>query len=239
MEKKVSLKNEYVHVKRADSGTLTFGGDQGFFDRQIGKSKGAKKKSKYGCGIVAFGDLLLYLEHNHSKFGIPKEKKFQKMDFLEEEYVKYFDRIYFLLGGILFRGITCLRLMVQFNRLSFQYRWKKWAIWGWSRRKLFDRIERMIGRDLPVILCIPVLIPCKKQDGLWLYERMDNATYQRRALTRSHFITITGFIKNKEETWYEISSWGKKYYFNKAEYDKLLKSHFLANYFGNILYILN
>ena len=48
---------------------------------------------------------------------------------------------------------------------------------------------------------------------------------------------ITGILEEEKGSYYEISSWGKKYYINCKEYDRLIKTHFLGTILGNILYI--
>ncbi|MGN0376163.1 MAG: hypothetical protein ACI4ED_00875 [Suilimivivens sp.] len=62
-------------------------------------------------------------------------------------------------------------------------------------------------------------------------------TLRQKAFTRAHYITITSVIKERDMVFYEISSWGKKYYFSRNEYDVLIHTHFMGTILGNILYI--
>ena len=69
MERRTGIKKDYIQVKRKNSNILTFGGDQGFFDTARAAKEDKKKKSS-GCGVVAFGDLLLYLGSKGPSFCI-------------------------------------------------------------------------------------------------------------------------------------------------------------------------
>ena len=58
-----------------------------------------------------------------------------------------------------------------------------------------------------------------------------------KAQVSGHFVVVTGILSEKEELYYEISSWGRKYYMKRKDYEKLCRSHFLGNILGNILVI--
>ena len=242
MEKKTAIQREYIRVKRREDGTLTYGGDQGFFDSEEASREDRRKKES-GCGIIAFADLLLYLGNKDSTNRMPETEPYLSHVLYQEEYQGYYNEIYKFLGGLPFRGgISSLRLMLMFNRLSLRQRWGMRAMWGFSGKKLFDRTKRMLSEDIPVILCIPMMLLKKdKKDGIRLYERTEekdgNVRYQEKAFTRAHYVMVTGIMEEEKDSYYEISSWGKKYYMNRKEYDILIKTHFLGTILGNILYI--
>ena len=100
---------------------------------------------------------------------------------------------------------------------------------------------QMLQQDIPVILCIPVmLLPWDKRDGIRFYgkEELENGKISgSKAQVSGHFVVVTGILAEKEELYYEISSWGRKYYMKRKDYEKLCRSHFLGNILGNILVI--
>jgi hypothetical protein len=237
---KKQIQSSYIQVKREKNGVLTYGGDQGFFDADSG-IPGDKKKKERGCGVIAFADLLLYLGRK-PELHIKETDGFQKLVLTEQEYKAYFNRIYRLLGGIPFKGgVSSLFLTLRFNIMALTRGFSMFAIWGFSRKKLPRRILKMLEKDIPVILCIPMmLLPGEKKDGLRLYERQEKeggAEYVQKAFTRAHYVMVTGVISENGRTYYEISSWGKQYYISRKEYDTLQKTHFLGSILGNILYI--
>ena len=61
------LGGEYIRVKRNKSGIITYGGDQGFFSDASADPEEVRKR-RMGCGIVAFGDLLLYVAGRNSQY---------------------------------------------------------------------------------------------------------------------------------------------------------------------------
>lgn len=235
MYKETGLKGEYIRVKRNNSNVLTFGGDQGFFDGN-NVSKEDNKKKASGCGVVAFSDLLLYLGSRSREFSISESEPYIGRILEEEEYKSYYNKIYSLLGGIPFKsGISFFKLLFRFNALARREDWKLRAKWGMSGKKLHERIEEMLGRDIPVILCIPMmLLKRDRADGLWLYSTSD---YSQAAFTKAHYVMITGIVYEHDTLYYEVSSWGKKYYVNGNEYDVLIHTHFMGTILGNILYI--
>lgn len=234
-DKRKELKSEYIRVKRKNGSAMTFGGDQGFF-RMAEGSKEDEKKNASGCGIVAFGDLLLYLGKRGKNFVTLESERYINRILEEEEYKSYYNIVYSFLGGILFSGgVSGFKLALKFNRLARKNRWKLRAVWGMSRRKLLPRIEEMLSRDIPVILCIPMMVRKKdKEDGLWLYHTVDCS---RAVFTKAHYVMITGITGKNDILYYEVSSWGKKYYINVNEYDDLIHTHFMGTILGNILYI--
>lgn len=235
MDTTKALRSEYIRVRRKNGGLVTFGGDQGFFPKQ-GGSKADTKKNASGCGVVAFGDLLLYLGKKGADFILPESRNYINRTLEEEEYKNYYNTVYSLLGGIPFSGgVSGLKLFWKFNRLARINGWKLRAKWGMSRKKLFSRIEEMLDRDIPVILCIPMMVRKKdKKEGLWLYHPEDCS---RAAFTKAHYVMVTGMVQRRDKWYYEISSWGNRYYISAEEYDTLIHTHFMGTILGNILYI--
>lgn len=234
---KLKLKNPYIQVRR-NSGELTYGGDQGFF--RGGSGPDDDRKNAMGCGVIAFSDLLLYLGNGEPKKITPESKSYVNRINGQSDYKEYYNRIYELLGGVSKRsGISGIKLAMGFNRLSKREKWGLRAFWGISAGKLYGRVEEMLAKDLPVILCIPMILFRKKQkEGLHFY-RMENGKMQKAATVSAHYVMVTGIVaeNGSEEAFFEISSWGKKYYVNWLEYQNMMRRNLFGSILGNILYI--
>lgn len=240
--KKIGLLGDYIQIRR-ENGNLTFGGDQNFFGSR--ESNGIdRKKKQFGCGVVAFADLLLYLGARDDAFLVKETADYVKKELSEFSYKEYFNRIYDFIGGVIGNyGISGITIFRRFNKIARRNGWKLRAKWGCSRKKLLTRIEEMLEKNLPVILCIPMMLLKKdKEDKLALYvrkydENADKYSYRLAEKTNAHYVTVTGIIYEEDAIYLRISSWGKEYYINYMEYDAYIENHFLGKVLGNILYI--
>lgn len=233
----LALRKPYVQVRR-NSGQLTYGGDQGFF--KGGKGKDDARKNAMGCGVIAFSDLLLYLG-NSDPWKITGET-ISYVNRVNEEnaYKEYYNDIYRFLGGVSRRsGISGIKLAVGFNRLSKREGWKLKASWGISTRKLYGRVVEMLTKDFPVILCIPMILFRKNKKKELSFYCMVGDKMQKVTSVSAHYVMVTGIVTEygSEETFFEISSWGKKYYVNYKEYENMMRTNFLGAMLGNILYV--
>lgn len=237
MKKVLSLSKQYVSVRCRETDLQSFGGNQNFFGVP-GAGEEDIRKQKSGCGIVAFADLLLYLGKADRCFQIPESSSYVNCRLSEEEYKRYYNNIYEFMGGIRGKaGISGYLLQKSFNRLAKREKWIFRAKWGLSGRKLHPRVEEMLKRDIPVICCVPMMLLKKdKQDYLSLYQ-WQNDGLKKVSRVRAHYVMITGINVIEETEFYEVSSWGKRFYIQCREYREFTKKHFMGNYLGNILYI--
>lgn len=239
MHQITGLHRKYIQVRRNKNGEITYGGDQNFFAGAPAGSPDARKH-RMGCGVIAFGDMLLYLGMGSQAYHIRENENYLNRILSEEEYKVYYNLIYDFLGRIPARtnvGLNCIRLWSRFNRLSRKEGWELRAKWGISSKKLYGRIKEMLDRDIPVILCIPFLFGKKnKGHGIHFYQE-ENGAYHKACTVTAHYVVITQIIEKDGRTYLGISSWGKKYYVDWQEYEQLIHTHFLGTILGNILYI--
>lgn len=202
------LKDKYISVVSKQG--ETFGGSQSFFEEKKGFINNNRRKG--GCGIVALGDLIRYLKN---------DKQFSS----SEEYMNYFKKtagnILWLptpLGMNFLHQVLGLKLLLRKNALDYK------AYWGFSRKKLYVRISRMLSNNIPVILCIPKLIGFKtKGKGLPFYRLSSDNTFKYAGCVSGHFVTVTGLIIYEGQKYMEISSWGQKLYLSFEEYMNFTK----------------
>ncbi len=226
--------NTYIQVH--DKRQATYGGSQLFFKPLTDKR--SRRKYGGGCGMVALGDLLLYLMEKETKTyqidGMTYHTVFQE----KEAYMDYFNKLCRKLKWFPSRnGMSGILMAIRFNAVMWKMHMPYRARWGLFETVREKRIEKMLRKDIPVILCIPrVLLPWQKEDKLPLY--MESNGYMKQAdATRAHYVTITGLVSCKGEDYYRISSWGRKYYISIKEYRAFVRTHLLGTVLGNILYI--
>lgn len=214
----ITLNHPYPQVYA--EGMCSYGGNQML-------AKGSIMK-ECGCGVVAALDLVLYLRARDT-FPRASASPFPLREY--NDSLEKLGRRYFPL--IPHFGINGLFLVAGLNRLlraeGLPYR----ARWMVSGNKIWDRIENMLKRDLPVILSVGPNFPAVWQKHrLNFYHKLHNGTYQKSVAIQAHYVTATGL----DAEWLSVSSWGKQFFINRAEYDQYVRKH--SNYlFSNIVYL--
>lgn len=210
------LRINHNYISVASGQSLSFGGSQMLSD--------SKTMREVGCGVIAALDLLLYLcrtrEDCACEFfaeeaadGCIDEKEY---DALALRLSRQFFPIIPKLGvnGIMLAG----GLNVFFRRYALPFR----ASWGVGSRRLFDEIGTMLSRDIPVILSVGPNCPLfwQKHDLCFYASRPDGSLFPA-CRTRAHYVTVTGMDDQK----LQISSWGREYYIDRAEYLEYIRRH--------------
>ena len=207
------LKGPYVSV--SDGVRFSYGGSQ--------MRSGKPAIRKCGCGPVAALDTVLYLEQRDRTDPIMLAD-YNAM--LEECCRRFFPLIPPF-------GINGLVFTLGMNRLLRERGLPYRALWMVSGEKLWMRVQEMLDRDLPVILSVGPNFPAFwKNKRLPFYVKTADDTYRRATAAKAHFVTVTGM----ESDWVCISSWGRQYYLNRAEYDRYTKENSLYA-FSNIVYL--
>ena len=177
----------------------------------------SKTMRDVGCGVVAALDLIIYLCRYHpgcsSSFIGPlsADRPFER-----EEYdalaMKLSRRFLPLIPGFGINGIALAAgLDVFFRKYSMPFR----ATWGVRRSALWSEIERMLSQNIPVIISVGPNFPLFwKKSGLKLYSPAQDGELRAACTTVAHYVTVTGM----DERYLRISSWGREYYIDRAEY---------------------
>ena len=213
-------------VSLVGKGEDSFGGNQRLFDNPTMRG--------YGCGVIAAADLLYYLALTRPHYATPYTGV-AKSNFISfEQYSRMCARLRHSFMPIIPRfGKTgpalAAGLNMYFSRYSIPYR----ARWCIGHDKLFDRIEDMLCRDIPVIFSVGANFPIfwgKKKVNL--YTRTPEGEMRPTSGTRAHFMTVVGI----NEDYFHVSSWGKEYYISRKEYTDYVKAHG-STVTSNIIYI--
>jgi len=90
----------------------------------------------------------------------------------------------------------------------------------------------MLSEDIPVIISVGPNFPL-----VWQKHKAD--LYAERAgeirkvsSVKAHFMTVTGM----DDQWLSLSSWGRKYYMDRKEYEQYVSKH-SGSFASNIVYI--
>jgi len=170
-----------------------------------------------GCGVIACADTLLYLRGAG--------------ELSMEEYLRYVNslRRYFPLIPRL--GIDGLRLSMGLNSHLRGSGLRFRAEWCMSGQRFWDRVERMLADDLPVIVSIGPSFPCVwSRERLPLYRKTENG-YAEAARTKAHFLTVIAL----DETWMRVSSWGMEFYIERRAYGEYMRRK--GALFTNLLFL--
>ena len=178
---------------------------------------------KYGCGVVAMGDVLIYLGihrlpcNTDLLYGMLREDGCLSYP-RYERYLRKMNKRY--LGIIPGFGVPNFQLARAMNRYFRHYRIDLRARWCLSSGKMLERIQDSLSKDYPVILAIGQNIPFWRKKKLTLY-RQENGVYLPATETKAHYVVVTGM----ENGYLQISSWGKEYFISWKEYQEYGKKY--------------
>ena len=207
------LRHTYLAVKtQADK---SFGGNQNWATGYMMR--------KYGCGVVAMGDVLIYLGihrlpcNTDLLYGMLREDGCLSYP-RYERYLRKMNKRY--LGIIPGFGVPNFQLARAMNRYFRHYRIDLRARWCLSSGKMLERIQDSLSKDYPVILAIGQNSPFWRKKKLTLY-RQENGVYLPATETKAHYVVVTGM----ENGYLQISSWGKEYFISWKEYQEYGKKY--------------
>lgn len=181
---------------------MTYGGNQAWLPHRFLR--------KNGCGVIAAADVLRYLQK-------------QETCLTEQEYLAFAKELWTgylpVIPGFGMNGLTMMNgLNRYFLRKKMPYR----ACWKVSSKKMLNRIDEMLGQDLPVIMAIGPNFPkIWEKKTLTLYQKDENGNEFPASKTKAHFVTVTG----RDERKLRISSWGKEYWIEIPEYREYVRAY--------------
>ena len=205
----------------------SYGGDQNWF-HEIAVSamypeierRDFGSVTRNGCTLIAATDFILYVLKYHAE--ITSEKiitdDIASMDlYTYAERVMLWKKKYF---EVLFSGLDNIQMQNGFNSFFKDHGIK--LICKASLFRLFDRaaVEKYLKNNIPVILSLRSNNPSgnRSLDFFTQEELLSGAAVSNKKCSINHTVNITGIIRDKNRIWLEISSWGRKYYIDCAEF---------------------
>lgn len=208
-----------------------------------------------GCGLIAFGDLLLYLSMQDKKYQTPitdrvKPDDGEKAGYDYKSYMSYIQHLdNWYAAAIRGVGVPSFSLEDGFNRYSKKFGLGLTAKWGVKKEDILPKMSEMLENGLPVIISIGPDFNLGKKVGVPFYTK-DSPTDEYKVKENweesinGHYITIRGITVTNDSpprTMLKASSWGDEYY---IDYDKYLSyiptstpHGVMADSFSNMLYI--
>lgn len=239
----IQLSNsDYVRVMKDNY--FSYGGSQMWFPQKNYFSKDYILYH-YGCGTIAAADFFLYLALQYEAYKspetgivlqdnrtIPYNDYYSYVRRIHDRYTKT-HRVIAVLGPQL---ASAIEFYARVNSYQLHAAWK----WTLGYYDMYEMIEEMLSKDIPVILSIGPNTPLLwGQKGISFYEMEEiditsNAAdantkanekrthYYKEVMQNinSHYVTVTALIKDDETNaiMLRISSWGKQFYINYEEY---------------------
>lgn len=210
------LQHSFVRVKF--SGGISYGGNQTLSDSAVLR--------KSGCGVISCADTLIYLAKYHEgcKKGIfdalpEADSGVVPLEYYNGRIKELSKRFMPVVPGF---GINGPSLAFGLNRYFRKYALPFHARWELNGGRLWEHAADMLRSDIPVILSVGPNFPLVWQKyKLPLYTKTQCGDYCPSGAVKAHFITAASI----DDIWICVSSWGKKYYIRRVEYDEYLKKH--------------
>ena len=223
--KKIELKHpEYIQVNAQN--VLSYGGNQNWFSTESKVSR-EYLLHQWGCGVIAIGDLLLYLARSNRQYatGITSLVRIERPVFRLEDYKNYIYCILHTLAHVIpGSGMNGFAVAAAVRRYCLKYRIKMTIAWkGFlDDRQMLFTIRKMLREDLPVILSIGPNTPLvfgKKGIPFYVLNEKGELIPSGQQAVHSHFVTVTGIVRHtSHQILLRIASWGKEYYIDYREY---------------------
>lgn len=218
------LKHDIASVLK--SGRTTYGGSQKLSENKIIQSS--------GCGLVAACDLFMYMHRHLEGCSSDLFASLPSSGAVEiEDYNNLLNSLSFYFPLIPNYGINGLMLSLGINAFFIRYSYPYRAVWSARADKLWERIEKMLSQDIPVIISVgPNLSLSRHKYKAKMYSADRNGKFRESVKVSAHFMTVTAI----DDQWLTVSSWGRKYFISRSDYRIYVKHH-SASLFSNIVYI--
>ena len=188
------------------SGIEYYGGDQAWFE--------SRRLKDYACGVIALTNCILTKELDNAS--ISKARFMHLAEKLQKWYLP-------VVPGF---GINGLELAFGANAYFIRNGLPHRAFWGCLPSHIWETAGKMLDKGWPVVLAIG------PNNRILTGKESVAMTGNVNDKARAHYVTITNMTKDK----LAVSSWGKKFDIDKAEYEKYMKR--TSNpLFSNILVI--
>ncbi|MBQ1620210.1 MAG: hypothetical protein II094_04350, partial [Oscillospiraceae bacterium] len=156
-----------------------------------------------------------------------------RTELTREEYLEFVRQCKRYFPQLPRMGIDGLRLAWGINRCFARQGLDRRAHWCTAGSQFWPRIEQMLSRDCPAVIAIGPNFPLLWQKNeLPLYRRTLEGTYVVDSRVKGHYVTVTALDEQRAE----VSSWGRRLYIDRQEFDSYVKKHSIW-LLCNILYI--
>ena len=210
------------YIEIPDEAGASYGGSQMWFPPDGAKTDRTMRKG--ACGLIAAADILLYVARREKLSLAPVTGSPQPLVPSSRtsyvELIRKLRRRYPVFPRI---GSLNIELPVFMNsalkRMGSRTR-LHWCLLP-TKKNVLKHVQASVEKDLPVILLISwKLLPFTKMQGVPFYTFHNGSPVKITGPIRAHFVTVTGIRQPEDPAlplFYEISSWGRKYFINSDE----------------------
>lgn len=204
----------------------SYGGDQNWFSTERWMSRDYQIH-KWGCGVIAMGDLFLYLAKSNRMYatGAASLARISRTVLDWEDYKKYILYLYNTFASVMpGSGMNGFALASSVRRYCVKYQIPMTIAWkGFMDDQTMLRvIRKMLKENLPVVLSIGPNTPLvfrKKGIPFYVLSEKNEFILSGSQTVHQHFVMITGIVYLKHgKIMLKLSSWGKEYYLDYQEY---------------------
>jgi len=217
------------YIKITNGEQESYGGSQMWFASKE-TSPGSKRLAGGGCGLIAMSDFLLYWGRQNRDLCPGLVSVLLENQTPDQEpymrYVRTIDRKFLpvlpALGVSGFQISLAMNLFFLREKLPLRASWKCFL----TSARMLARMTEMLQNDLPVILSVGPNTPWifgKKRIGMY---RLENSGELKKVDQVSrHYVMLTGIAAGPKEgqTLLKISSWGRSYFLDYAEYREYVR----------------
>lgn len=228
--KMIGLQNpEYICINH--QGQNSYGGSQTWFSMDKWMSR-EYVLHKWGCGVIAMADLLLYLSKENHMYATGATSlargNYPVLEWKDyETYILYMMNTYApVVPG---SGMNGFAIAAAVRRYCIKYRIPMTISWkGFMDDQQMLRVMRkMLKEDIPVILAVGPNTPLVfRGKGIPFYTWKEKKEFilSNNSSVHSHFVVVTGILGFKHKRiMLQISSWGQEYYIDYEEYRKYIQ----------------
>lgn len=220
---------EYLRI-RYEANT-SYGGSQNWFSMEHWMSR-EYQIHKWGCGVIAMGDLFLYLAKSNRMYvtGAASLAGISHAVLDWEDYKRYILYLYHTFASVMpGSGMNGFALASSVRRYCLKYQIPMTIAWkGFLDDQSMLRVMRkMLKENLPVILSIGPNTPLvfrKKGIPFYVLSEKNEFIPGGSQTVHRHFVTVTGIVYLKhEKVMLRLSSWGREYYIDYQDYRAYIK----------------
>lgn len=205
----------------------TFGGSQMWFN---------KFYQKYGCGVVAMNDVLMYLNRSTGK------QSSRPIEVNVEDYMWSFIRSANSVnvhGPLAALGTDiAVSMDIYFATNDMPY----FATWTSGSKDTLEAINEMVGNDIPAIISVgPDVLGEQGIDNIPFYQKDANGRFIQPTIgdkkIQGHYMVVTGVEPSINGYMLKVSTWGQEKYINYDELEEYSSKHFGGKILSNVVYI--
>lgn len=222
------LSHDLFTVKEEEN-IVGYGGSQKWYHDE--------NDDKYGCGIAACADVLLYMMCRDRKY-TDRDVEIQENNgeyiISKSDFISFSEKIRKRNLPLIPKfGVNSFVMTLGMNKYFLEKHMPYKCYWKFTPFRKWQLVENMLQRDIPVVLAVGANFPMvwgKHKLRLYFKNEQGGVMFTE---VKAHYVVVTAI----DEEWLTISSWGRKYYIRKKEFELYVR-RYSGHIYSNILVII-